>query len=581
MILNKVMKIIYVLPYKVFTITIYYVKRWYRTTKPSLGSTVLLLFMLSLSTITVSADLTGLTNVTGENDSCAQEYHFISQAIHSNEPDILLSALTRWYRMYKETGIQKFNGGVTEHINDINGNGVLDEHDSRWIYFNLGELGDNLYAVDLTNAEQPSIMWEINSLTPGFSSLAQAWSKPKVIYTKFNSVNEVAKETLLFAGGYDTNKNKPGIGTDDHKGNAIYMVDARTGKPIWSLSENGTTAFAGVDSIPSSVSILDSNGDGYVDRLYVGDTGGNVWRVNMPTESIDDITLHKLANLGRHANNPDQRFFYEPTIVRALIPQPHILNHIDSDGVIRNEVSYREQAHDVILLGSGKQINRNELDPSKASAYLAEEVINSFYMIKDSNIITFSKNHNANQYQANLSEPPREIVKAQLYDLTNNPLQRLNNKAEQESFKLALGNMSGWFINYKKIKEKTTSTAVVVNNRALFTTTSALSTSTSDSCEELIKEHWLYGVDMNYGVSRYNWPEKILENDKRIMSLGKGEYNKSKTIQIKNESQTSLETNTESNAASNHINILLGSTIIDGSIVLEDKRNYLYITEKD
>ena len=86
---------------------------------------------------------------------------------------------------------------------------------------------------------------------------------------------------------------------------------------------------------------------------------------------------------------------------------------------------------------------------------------------------------------------------------------------------------------------------------------------------------------MNYGVSRYNWPEKILENDKRIMSLGKGEYNKSKTIQIKNESQTSLETNTESNAASNHINILLGSTIIDGSIVLEDKRNYLYITEKD
>ena len=34
-------------------------------------------------------------------------------------------------------------------------------------------------------------------------------------------------------------------------------------------------------SIPSDITRLDSDGDGKVDRLYVGDTGGRVWRFDI------------------------------------------------------------------------------------------------------------------------------------------------------------------------------------------------------------------------------------------------------------------------------------------------------------
>ena len=59
-------------------------------------------------------------------------------------------------------------------------------------------------------------------------------------------------------------------------------------------------------SIPSDVAALDRDRDGYVDRIYVGDTGGNIWRVDVGDASLANWTVNKLATVGYDAvnNNP-------------------------------------------------------------------------------------------------------------------------------------------------------------------------------------------------------------------------------------------------------------------------------------
>jgi type IV pilus assembly protein PilY1 len=98
------------------------------------------------------------------------------------------------------------------------------------------------------------------------------------------------------------------------------------------------------------------------DRIYVGDTGGNVWRADISGEvgSSDqsDWKLTLLAQLGRHAPGAagkveDRRFFHRPDVVQSF----------DRDG-----------QYDAVILGSG-----DRPDPLDRGGI----VTNWAYMIKD------------------------------------------------------------------------------------------------------------------------------------------------------------------------------------------------------
>ena len=87
-------------------------------------------------------------------------------------------------------------------------------------------------------------------------------------------------------------------------------------KKVWSLTpQNG---FAGNHSIVANIAYLDSDYDGYVDRLYAADLGGDIWRdmpSSNPTDSANPWTHHKLAALGGSGSN--RRFFYRPVVART------------------------------------------------------------------------------------------------------------------------------------------------------------------------------------------------------------------------------------------------------------------------
>ena len=220
------------------------------------------------------------------------------------------------------------DGHITLWANDVNGNGVIyggaDFHDSNnnhntydelsastanpgefvYAYFGMRRGGRNYYALDVTGITQdsdgningitPKMLWYILGGQGGFKRLGQTWSKP--IRTKIKIAQEDAEspykdkrliDVLIFSGGYDPADDPSPLHRNSTMGNAIYIVNARTGSLIWSASGDSnddnsthTVELAGMNySIPGGVTVADIEGDGIADQLFFGDTGGQVWRL--------------------------------------------------------------------------------------------------------------------------------------------------------------------------------------------------------------------------------------------------------------------------------------------------------------
>lgn len=393
--------------------------------------------------------------------------------------------------------IYGLDGSATVYVYDKGGDGTINkiDGDKAWVFIGSRRGGSSYYALDISDPDIPTLLWHINENSTGFSELGQSWSKPKVGFSKLNIENNTLKPVLFFGGGYDTAKDNAGSGTDDTKGRAIYLVDAQSGNLVWSFSpaaSSSSTKNTKVetlsDSIPSSVSIMDSDSDGLIDRIYTGDTGGNVWRIDMPGDSPLDNdrpwTAVKLASLGGDNNN-DRRFFDEPSVVRALITNT-VQNTVDNgDGTETVSVSRYERPYDAILIGSGDRTR-----PSST------HVDDKFFMIKDENIITESL------ISQNI---PSIITINDLADFTNNPYGQTLSTAERDALDLFVSSKSGWLINYEGSGEKSVSQAIAIAGVAYFNSFTPASTSVVGQCELNAGEGKLYAVGLSQGTTIYNW----------------------------------------------------------------------------
>lgn len=170
--------------------------------------------------------------------------------------------------------------------------------------------GEGLYGLDLTDKNNPKMLFRIDSATTGFDRMGQIWAKPTKakIATGIDSTTKKVnayKDVLVFGGGYDTCYEDQGyqVGTTtstlsnqksqacnrttatESLGNAVYMVDAKTGDLIWSASGSATptpstSVSTMTNSIVGGITALDRNNDGYMDQLYFADMGGQVFRAD-------------------------------------------------------------------------------------------------------------------------------------------------------------------------------------------------------------------------------------------------------------------------------------------------------------
>lgn len=246
-----------------------------------------------------------------------------------------------------------FDGSVGVYQEDANKDGkyIAADGDKVYIYPTMRRGGRAIYALDVSDPDNPRLLWKIdNSSLP---ELGQTWSYPKPAKVKASS-----NPVMIFGGGYDPNQDKsiPDVAKET-MGRGIFVVDAVDGTVIWQAgpSPSGAnynqTVASMTYSIPSDVIVINTDLDGYDDRVYVGDTGGNVWRVDIADSDPANWTVNKLAEVDTAVIGTRRKFLYAPDVVPGS----------DSKG-----------DYNAVLIGSGDR--EHPFDTT---------VTNRFYMFKD------------------------------------------------------------------------------------------------------------------------------------------------------------------------------------------------------
>lgn len=260
--------------------------------------------------------------------------------------EVLSTQIQLMYNAAGGTPIHPYgvDGPISFYVRDQDGTIKPGDGDKMLISFGLRRGGQSLYGMDLTNPDSPQLKWVVDASVAGFEEMTYSFSQPVMRMLRWGSAEADLKPVVIFGAGYDQdNKDtppaaaEPVVGTNDTRGNAIYIVDADTGALVWKVTGDASATCgancqytaAMTDSIASDVSaIADSSGALY--RIYVGDTGGNVWRVDITdgvnySRSHHDVTqwqAHHMLQLGRHADGDgnlaqDRRFFHAPDLVSA------------------------------------------------------------------------------------------------------------------------------------------------------------------------------------------------------------------------------------------------------------------------
>ena len=329
--------------------------------------------------------------------------------------------------------IYGLDGGMTRWHEDHNGDGIINGIDSMYLIIGQRRGGNNYYALDITNPTAPEMVWHIEGGdTTGFGDLAQSWSRPSLVTVQHTgtplspTADPDTDRVLVFTGGYDAVMDDRTDATTG-LGGAVFMVD-RTGDIVWS-TENSM-----LFSMPSDIAILDTNADGLADRMYVGDTGGQIWRI-----TFDDTKYHSqfdsvlFASLG---NADFQPFFYQPDI--ALIDEP-------------------TENYLAITIGSGNR--DNPLDT------LSE---NRLYMLKDPAIDNTD------------ITTPSTIYATDLYDITDFDLGSSDVTTRTEA-RQELRDADGWYLELRT-GEKVLSGVRVIEGKLMATTFLPIATGDVEGC---------------------------------------------------------------------------------------------------
>ncbi len=243
-------------------------------------------------------------------------------------PRELLSQLTRLRNNDVTNPASKaygLDGPMSYWIENDNGNGVVESGENLYLYFGMRRGGSNYYAIKIPgdSPNAPELAWTINGGTGSYAELGQSWSGATVAKVQVGSFDG---DALIIGGGYDAStQDVVGPPTEDAIGRAIFIVEATSGTLKW-WAGNPVSTDGGdpnllltdmTNSIPSTIRALDTNASGYADRLYFGDMGGRIWRMDL---SSDGGTGTVFADVGGEGDTNNRRFYYPPSVARVIDP---------------------------------------------------------------------------------------------------------------------------------------------------------------------------------------------------------------------------------------------------------------------
>ena len=262
------------------------------------------------------------------------------------------------------------DAGPRVFIKDVNGDGEvnIDDGDQAILVCGEGRGGIGYFALDITDPQRPLFLWRINrendapilDLPAGAApdsvipALGQTWSEPAFALVKTTDEDETGTPVFFIGGGYTP---------DNSSGKAVLMIKVIDGTVLrkWDNSVSGISDMN--YAIPSAIAVVDEDDNGFADKLYVGDVGGQLWRIGKFTDEEDnplpfpeanensaEWEAHILFFAGIPGETPEVRKFFFPPSVTL------------------------EKGYDLLFIGTG-----DVDDPCNATS------LDRIYAIKDAN----------------------------------------------------------------------------------------------------------------------------------------------------------------------------------------------------
>ncbi|MVW74688.1 pilus assembly protein [Pseudomonas xionganensis] len=385
---------------------------------------------------------------------------------------------------------------VTLWVNDLNGDGkILDTPGAGspqtdefiYAYATMGRGGRGIYALDVTNRNQPKLLWNIiGGQTPGFDRLGQTWSAP--VKTRIKIGTDIT-DVLVFAGGYDpvwdNARTRP---TTPTQGNALYVVNAKTGELIWSASPEANNPSADGHrqmlkmrySMPASPRVIDlqqsasgqliQDKDLLADQIFIGDLGGQVWRFFINNSGVTGAAL---ITAGGTANDG---------VFASVTPSGYDgLSLTDKENTLQR--LYNEP--DVALLSkNGRLALAVNIGSGHRGHPLYMDTTDRFYSLRTRNLTNASFNEGT-------------LFEADLLDVTSD----LAPAATEQKLSLTGGlEKGGWFISFSSNPgEKVLTRALTAgSNSTVFFSTYQPATTNANPCEAA------FGTARGYAVNLFD-----------------------------------------------------------------------------
>jgi type IV pilus assembly protein PilY1 len=396
----------------------------------------------------------GLLHMLDAN-SGKEEWAYLPQELLPKQPEM----------MENQPGdrIYGLDSSPTFWYKDDDGNKQVDvgTDDFLRLYIGMRRGGRNFYALDITNPQQPKLMWTIKGGTGDFVKLGQTWSlalpvevDPNFCYQKDPCI------VLVFGGGYDISQDSSFDPKGVTMGNAIFMVDAETGELLWWASKKDTDDASSKDvdldlqemeyPITADLFPVDSNGDDWIDRLYAADTGGQIWRIDFQFEETGEPAHRgdlraKISSLNDKENH--RRFFYSP--VWAKVGKYELV---------------------VAITGTRPEP-------------LGTDIADKFYVFND---LPFDKDDKLQTWNP--------LAENHMINVTDRIMGDQSDNNEESSCM----DQGGWYIDLSLPGEKGLTTPKVVNDEALFTTYIPDLENTEKQCSgPSAGSSWLYSLKLS------------------------------------------------------------------------------------
>ncbi|MDA8260135.1 MAG: PilC/PilY family type IV pilus protein [Betaproteobacteria bacterium] len=367
-----------------------------------------------------------------------------------------------------------------------------------WLFATMRRGGRALYALDVSNPDAPKFMWRITNATSGFSELGQTWSEPKVTklkgtFTRASGTAITDPVVLIFGAGYDAaQEDRPaGASVTPGMGRGVFVVEAETGQLIQFLQPtDGVKKY----SFPADVNVLDLNADGFVDRIYAGDTNANIFRFDT-VQTVTNVAdpgywkryhIGKVGDIGDNGGSDARKFLFQPEI----LPFTH-------NGVVKT----------MVLVGSGnreKPLNNFQAGNTPESLECPALYTDSYYPASSADKIEDRFYGLLDAVQSGDAEPGTPIVEGelQLVNAVSGTLTPFSLTSTQR----------GWYIHLRndpdgagvRNEEKAVNSARVVAGTVFFATNTPMTPDTAAGVCTNLGEALGYAVDPFTGLPALN-----------------------------------------------------------------------------